>query len=101
MIADAGAAAFEVEVREDRVSGGVEIVLPTDIVAADEFSADSAHEVVAADAIPADKMGLDIGPESAKLFADKVAAYSDGSVTVQVFNSGTLGNERQLQEGVR
>ena len=52
---------------------GVEIVLPTDIVAADEFSADSAHEVVAADAIPADKMGLDIGPESAKLFADKLA----------------------------
>lgn len=37
----------------------------------------------------------------AKLFADKVATYSDGSVTVQVFNSGTLGNERQLQEGVR
>ncbi|WP_068425397.1 phosphoglycerate kinase [Piscicoccus intestinalis] len=52
---------------------GVEIVLPTDIVAADEFSAGSAHEVVAADAIPADKMGLDIGPESAKLFADKLA----------------------------
>ncbi len=52
---------------------GVEIVLPTDIVAADEFSADSAHEVVAADAIPADKMGLDIGPESAKLFADKLS----------------------------
>ena len=52
---------------------GVEIVLPTDIVAADEFSADSAHEVVAADAIPADKMGLDIGPESAELFADKLS----------------------------
>ncbi|QDO88843.1 phosphoglycerate kinase [Ornithinimicrobium ciconiae] len=52
---------------------GVEIVLPTDIVAATEFSADAEHEVVAADEIPADRMGLDIGPDSARLFADKLA----------------------------
>ena len=52
---------------------GVEIVLPTDIVAADSFAADAPHDVVAADAIPADRMGLDIGPESAKLFASKLA----------------------------
>lgn len=51
---------------------GVEIVLPTDIVAATEFSADADHEVVAADAIPADRMGLDIGPESGKAFAEVV-----------------------------
>jgi len=48
---------------------GVEIVLPTDIVAADAFAADAAHEVVAADAIPEDKMGLDIGPASGEAFA--------------------------------
>lgn len=47
---------------------GVEIILPTDIVAAEAFAADAGHEVVAADAIPADKMGLDIGPTSAELF---------------------------------
>jgi phosphoglycerate kinase len=52
---------------------GVEIVLPTDIVAADAFSADAAHDVVAADGIPADRMGLDIGPESAKAFAARLA----------------------------
>ena len=52
---------------------GVEIVLPTDIVAADAFSADAKHDVVPADAIPADRMGLDIGPESARLFADRLA----------------------------
>jgi phosphoglycerate kinase len=52
---------------------GVEIVLPTDIVAATEFSADAEHEVVPADAIPADRMGLDIGPESARAFADALA----------------------------
>lgn len=51
---------------------GVEIVLPTDIVAAAGFSADAEHDVVAADAIPADRMGLDIGPDSAALFASKI-----------------------------
>lgn len=47
---------------------GVEIVLPVDIVAADAFAADAAHVTVDADQIPADKMGLDIGPKSAELF---------------------------------
>ncbi|MFC6713884.1 phosphoglycerate kinase [Branchiibius cervicis] len=51
---------------------GVDIVLPTDIVAADAFSADAHHEVVAADAIPADQMGLDIGPDSAEAFGAKI-----------------------------
>ena len=51
---------------------GVEIVLPVDIVAATEFSADADHDVVAVDAIPADRLGLDIGPESGKLFASKI-----------------------------
>jgi phosphoglycerate kinase len=47
-------------------------VLPVDIVAATEFSADAGHDVVPADAIPADRLGLDIGPESGKLFASKI-----------------------------
>ncbi|WP_084072988.1 phosphoglycerate kinase [Demequina sp. NBRC 110052] len=54
-------------------ANGVEIVLPTDIVAAEAFAADAAYEVVAADAIPAESMGLDIGPESGALFASKLA----------------------------
>ena len=54
-------------------ANGVEIVLPTDIVAAEAFAADAPHEVVAADAIPAESMGLDIGPESGALFASKLA----------------------------
>ncbi|PJI85432.1 phosphoglycerate kinase [Luteimicrobium subarcticum] len=49
---------------------GVEIVLPTDIVAAESFAADAPHTTVAADAIPDGTMGLDIGPESAQQFAD-------------------------------
>ena len=54
---------------------GVELVLPTDIVVNPVFpksDEDIAPEVVAADAIPADKMGLDIGPDSQKLFHDKI-----------------------------
>ena len=51
---------------------GVEIVLPTDIVAATGFSADAEHGVVAADAIPDDRMGLDIGPDSGRLFAERL-----------------------------
>jgi phosphoglycerate kinase len=54
-------------------AGGVEFVLPVDIVAATAFSADADHDVVAADAIPADRLGLDIGPESGKLFAARLA----------------------------
>jgi phosphoglycerate kinase len=51
---------------------GVEIILPTDIVAAVAFSADAEHSVVDAHSIPADRIGLDIGPESAKAFAAKL-----------------------------
>jgi len=57
----------------DAAGRGVEIVLPVDIVAATAFSADAEHEVVAAEAIPADRMGLDIGPASGELFAGKLA----------------------------
>jgi phosphoglycerate kinase len=44
------------------------IHLPVDIVVADKFSADAIPETVAAENIPANKMGLDIGPESVKRF---------------------------------
>lgn len=64
---------------------GVEIVLPTDVVAATEFSAEADHEVVAADAIPTDRLGLDIGPESGRLFADKLGDCAT------VFWNGPMG----------
>jgi phosphoglycerate kinase len=58
---------------EQAKSKGVEIVLPVDVVAASEFSADADHDVVAVDAIPAERLGLDIGPDSGRLFAAKIA----------------------------
>ena len=57
-------------------SKGVKLLLPVDAVVADSFpnpiDAEIAVETVAADAIPADKMGLDIGEKSQTLFADAV-----------------------------
>ena len=53
-------------------SKGVSLVLPTDIVVAAEFKQDSAPTLVSADRIPANQMGLDIGPESAALFAAEI-----------------------------
>ena len=57
-------------------SKGVNLLLPVDAVVADSFpnpiDAEIAVETVAADAIPADKMGLDIGEKSQALFADAV-----------------------------
>jgi phosphoglycerate kinase len=65
--------------------GAGKIVLPVDIVAASEFSADAAHDVVAADAIPADRMGLDIGPATVAAFREALA----GARTV--FWNGPMG----------
>jgi phosphoglycerate kinase len=67
----------------DRAAG--RIVLPTDVVAATGFAADADHSVVPADAIPADRLGLDIGPASAGAFAEALG----GAQTV--FWNGPMG----------
>jgi phosphoglycerate kinase len=54
---------------EQAARTGTEIVLPSDVIVAAEPALDTPHEVVAADAIPEHQAGLDIGPESAALFA--------------------------------
>lgn len=51
---------------------GVTLLLPTDVVVAPEFSADAKPTLVGVDQIPADQMGLDIGPESARAFAHAI-----------------------------
>ena len=52
---------------------GVELVLPVDFVVADSFSADAATQVVPADSIPDGWQGLDVGPQTRALFAEKLA----------------------------
>ena len=51
---------------------GVKLLLPTDIVVAPTFAADATPTLVKATAIPADQMGLDIGPETAAAFAAEI-----------------------------
>ena len=66
-------------------SKGVTIVLPTDIVVAPEFNQGAKPTVVAADQMPSDQIGLDIGPESATAFADAIAKCKT------VFWNGPMG----------
>ncbi len=64
---------------------GVKLLLPTDIVVAPEFSADAKPTLVSADAIPADQLGLDIGPVSAQNFANEIVGCKT------VFWNGPMG----------
>ncbi|MEV6941608.1 phosphoglycerate kinase [Streptomyces sp. NPDC051172] len=69
---------------------GVELVLPVDVVVGPEFpdlkaKASTSPATVAADAVPADQMGLDVGPETRKLYASKIADAAT------VFWNGPMG----------
>lgn len=63
----------------------VKLILPTDIVVAKEFSESSQPTIVTVDEIPDDQMGLDIGPESAKHFAQAIVKCKT------VFWNGPMG----------
>ena len=73
------------ELMERAEKRGVKFLLPTDIVVAPEFSADAKPTIVGADAIPADQMGLDIGPVSAAAFAAAIGECKT------VFWNGPMG----------
>lgn len=74
-----------VEIEAEAKTKGVKLLLPVDIVVAPEFAADAPATVVGVDSIPADQEGLDIGPETRKLFA----AALEGSK--MVFWNGPMG----------
>jgi phosphoglycerate kinase len=73
------------ELLERAKANGVELILPTDILVAPAFAADSPATLVSADAIPADQMGLDIGPETAAAFAKAITGCKT------VFWNGPMG----------
>ncbi len=84
---------------------GVEILLPTDVVVAPEFAADAPATTVAADAMPADQIGLDIGPDSAKAFAEAIrggrTVFWNGPMGVfefEAFSAGTRAVAQALTE---
>lgn len=64
---------------------GVDILLPVDHVCADKFDENAAPVAVATQNIPAGKLGLDVGPETRKLYADRIAKAAT------VFWNGPMG----------
>ncbi|MFO7445982.1 MAG: phosphoglycerate kinase [Ignavibacteriaceae bacterium] len=50
----------------------IDFLLPVDVIVADEFKNESPAKAVSVNNIPSDKMGLDIGPETIKLFKEKL-----------------------------
>ena len=58
------------EILQKAADKGVKFMLPVDVVAADEFANDSPHATYDIDEIPDDRMGLDIGEETIKLYTD-------------------------------
>ena len=80
---------------------GVKIILPTDIVVAKEFNAESTASIVASDEIPRDQMGLDIGPESSRFFADEIGkcrtVFWNGPMGVFEFNNFSNGTRSVAQ----
>src|SRR5690606_12942957 len=90
---------------EQAERAGKRIVLPTDIVVAPEFKESAEPTVVAADAIPGDQLGLDIGPESAAAFAELIkearTVFWNGPMGVaegENFAAGTKAVARALTE---
>ena len=83
----------------------VDLILPTDVVVAPEFAADAAPSVVPVDMMPADQMGLDIGPDSARAFAEALAdartVFWNGPMGVfefEAFADGTRAVAQALTE---
>ncbi|MBA2774719.1 MAG: phosphoglycerate kinase [Nocardioidaceae bacterium] len=84
---------------------GVQIVLPSDVVVAAELKADSAATVVAAQEMPADQIGLDIGPDSSRHFAEVLGGAHTvfwngpmGVFEIAAFAAGTKAVAQALTE---
>jgi len=82
-------------------AGGKQIVLPSDVVVAPEASADAQPTVVAANSIPPDQIGLDIGPDSARVFGHVIAraktVFWNGPMGVAEWESFAAGTKAVAQ----
>ena len=87
------AKALEVKAKEK----GVELLLPTDVVVADNFAKDANAQTVSIEAIPDGWMGLDIGPDSVKTFQNALSqcksAIWNGPMGVFEFDKFAIGTE--------
>jgi len=76
---------------------GVELLLPTDVVVADNFAADANAQTVSVESIPDGWMGLDIGPDAVKVFQDALkqckSVIWNGPMGVFEFDKFATGTE--------
>jgi phosphoglycerate kinase len=63
---------YALEMEKKAEAKGVKLLIPVDTVVADDFSNDANFKVVGRGEIPADMEGLDVGPETSKLFAEAI-----------------------------
>jgi phosphoglycerate kinase len=76
---------------------GVKLLLPVDVIVADKFAEDAETKLVPVEGIPDDMMGLDIGPDTVKLYADQIMQAAT------VFWNGPMGvfEMKPFEEGTR
>jgi phosphoglycerate kinase len=81
------------------------LVLPVDVVVADEMEEGAESETVSVDSIPSDKMGLDIGPRTVELFKEHISGAKTifwngpmGVFEIDAFARGTEGVARAVAE---
>ncbi len=93
------------EVIEKASRKGVSLLLPVDSVIASEISDSAESSVVSADAIPEDKMGLDIGPMTAEIFAGSIKSAGTviwngpmGVFEYLAFAAGTVAVAKAMAE---
>ena len=93
----------------EKVKGSkVKFLLPVDVIVAEEFKNESPSEAVSVDNIPANKMGLDIGPETVKLFSDELLKSKTivwngpmGVFEMENFAKGTFAIANALAEATK
>jgi phosphoglycerate kinase len=90
---------------EKAAAKGVKFILPTDVVVASEFKADAESKTVSVKDMPADWMGLDIGPQSLELFKKELSDCKTvvwngpmGVFEFEKFAAGTFGLAHALAE---
>jgi phosphoglycerate kinase len=89
-------------------TSGCEIVLPSDVVVAKEFKEGADREVVAADAVKADDMILDLGPDTVDRIAEKIESAKTlvwngplGAFEIKPFDTSTVEAARFAAKQVK
>jgi triosephosphate isomerase len=93
------------ELIEKAKNKGVKLLLPVDVVAAEEFSADASYKIVAINEIPKMSLGLDIGPETNVIFTEEILKAKTviwngpmGVFEMPAFAKGTIAVAKAMAE---